>query len=207
LPRRGPARSRRRLTSRGSPPAHVAGRYADRLASPLYQIEACVCRAGRDQSWPLIHWDGPEVGSRGGGGRRVGEPARASVVRRIADSPARGAQSAGRSDQRPNCQRRSSGFRPGSIAGNTPGIRARSASERVSSFRGGTHSPALRAKVLAGTAGGWGRSPEGDAFRSEAAALGARPPRRARPQPPNFVTRHVTTLNHAPGSSDRGTEW
>jgi hypothetical protein len=46
--------------------------------------------------------------------------------------------------------------------------------------------------------GGCGRSPEGDAPRSEAAALGARRLLPARPQPPNFVTRHVTTLNHAP---------
>jgi len=106
------------------------------------------------------------------------------------------AQSAGRDNQRPNCQRRSSGFGPRAPAGNIPGIRARRHTspkrKRVSVFfylllpttTGGTHSLALRAHVFAGTAGGWGRCPQGDAPRSEACALGARwlPP--ARPQPP-----------------------
>jgi len=69
----------------------------------------------------------------------------------------------------------------------------------VSSSSGGTNSLAPRASVLAGTPGGSGRSPEGDAPRSEAAALGARRLLPARPQPPNFVTRHVTTLNMPQG--------
>ncbi len=45
--------------------------------------------------------------------------------------------------------------------------------------------------------GGWGQSREGDAPRSEAAALDARRLLPARPQPPNFVARQVTTLNDA----------
>ncbi len=57
----------------------------------------------------------PQVGLRGDG-RRVGKRAPASLIRRTQETPTR-APDAGRNNQRPNCQRRSSQFEGSRISG------------------------------------------------------------------------------------------
>jgi len=67
-------------------------------------------------------------------------------------------------------------------------------------------SPADMVHTWATASGGWGRSPESDAPRSEASALGARPPRRAQPQPPNSWLPPCDDLESCPPAAAQASE-